>query len=798
MRKWPIFICYRQSDGKAVARRTHGLLHGQTVTSVDPESGATVSYELDVYFDQAAPAAGDWTEIHEPYLKRARAFIVICTPGAKLKESKGDWVHQEIDWWLENNQSAPVLIDALGEEARYIPDAIATRWPNTQRVRLVEDEWSRLDQDELKIEEARVQERLIGGITNTAEHYLRRELEQKERQAKTLRTALERQKMLSRRFKVAFFIATLFLVLATGATWYAFVQQGQTERALISEQGAKADAVAARKQAESALDTANEQRNEARQQVVASTAYAYSLRDPTLAIQLAADSYRNSDETITSSLAMLRAFNTGSWFYSHRFDKSWSADISSAGTRVAWIPEGGEIIRLQHLDTGIVIERPLRASWVRFCPNGHLLAWTGPGIDGDHEPLVSLMDDEGHLVGQWKWHHVAVHLQADGFASIPSFSEGRSRVLHIIDTSSGTVATWPLESESLIGGIGVELVVFDQGKSFLVADSFPDQVIGVIDGKTLPSLDLPDGNSVTAITVDPVKRTAVLVLRGDIRGIPDAIAWAHFDASGFGPLKMLQVPPSQGESGARVHALPDHRVFATSTTGWTRIVDLQTKDAVAIDQDRGFDALAISGRDQQFAIARRSGDVSIYDYEGNKVGVLLAETGSDGLNPQFEHVRFTADGSKVLTQSRLTTRVWLRPRYTMSKVHDETFRPFQHKISNTVFNKVASELETPGELAKALDYRLTDTGMFSLSITFSGRPDYLPAFLSKDDLQLIGSSRRKEGAWLAYWTGNNMDRIFVLSPQIIATIVEDEVTRGRLWRPASGNLGDWIFMIAGN
>ena len=266
MSKWPIFICYRQSDGKAVARRTHDLLHGHTVTSVDPESGATVSYELDVYFDQAAPAAGDWTEIHEPYLKRARAFIVVCTPGAKLKESNGDWVHQEIDWWLENSQSAPVLIDALGEEARYVPDAIASRWPNAQRVRLVEDEWSRLGEDELKIEEARVQERLIGGITSTAEHYLRRELEEKERQARTLQTALERQKMLSGRFKVAFFIATLFLILAAGTTWYAFDQQGQTQRALMSEQEAKADAEAARDKAKSALDTANEQRELAEEQ----------------------------------------------------------------------------------------------------------------------------------------------------------------------------------------------------------------------------------------------------------------------------------------------------------------------------------------------------------------------------------------------------------------------------------------------------------------------------------------------------------------------------------------------------
>jgi hypothetical protein len=36
------------------------------------------------------PAVADWREIHRPYLEKARAFIVICTPGSNLIEGPED------------------------------------------------------------------------------------------------------------------------------------------------------------------------------------------------------------------------------------------------------------------------------------------------------------------------------------------------------------------------------------------------------------------------------------------------------------------------------------------------------------------------------------------------------------------------------------------------------------------------------------------------------------------------------------------------------------------------------------
>jgi hypothetical protein len=77
---WPVFVCYRQTDGRRIAEWLFTLLNGVIVPQEnDSNDSARLAPRLDVYFDKAAPGVGDWTAVHEPYLKRARAFILVCT-----------------------------------------------------------------------------------------------------------------------------------------------------------------------------------------------------------------------------------------------------------------------------------------------------------------------------------------------------------------------------------------------------------------------------------------------------------------------------------------------------------------------------------------------------------------------------------------------------------------------------------------------------------------------------------------------------------------------------------------------
>ena len=160
--QWPIFICYRQDDGKDAARWLAERLNHRPLPFV-PE-GYETEPELDVYFDEIAPAVADWTKIHGPALERSRALLLVCSPGAFADFGENDWVQREIRWWLEHRSSAPVVIDSTGSEDRWVPQAVKDRWPQAQRTKVLPLEWSRLPVEDREAQEARVLERILGGI----------------------------------------------------------------------------------------------------------------------------------------------------------------------------------------------------------------------------------------------------------------------------------------------------------------------------------------------------------------------------------------------------------------------------------------------------------------------------------------------------------------------------------------------------------------------------------------------------------------------------------------------------------
>ncbi|MBT4483201.1 MAG: toll/interleukin-1 receptor domain-containing protein, partial [Candidatus Latescibacteria bacterium] len=119
MRKCPVFICYRQVDGTKIAQWLFKNLHGKCLSDRGEVDTAEEVSSLDVYFDQTAPAVGDWKAIHQPRLHTSQAMIIVCTPGSFQRLEKNDWVHREIEWWLKNRKVAPILIDATGEGERW-------------------------------------------------------------------------------------------------------------------------------------------------------------------------------------------------------------------------------------------------------------------------------------------------------------------------------------------------------------------------------------------------------------------------------------------------------------------------------------------------------------------------------------------------------------------------------------------------------------------------------------------------------------------------------------------------------
>lgn len=239
--QWPVFICYRQSDGMATARRLYERLHGLSLPLVEESGEATAPPELDVYFDQAAPGVEDWKSIHEPYLKRARAMLVVCTPGAKLVEGDDDWVHAEINWWLANRDVAPILLDPIGDATRYVPEAILAKYPDAQRIRIIENEWSRYTPDELKAANERLVAQLVGGIVPSGKNFFKQEFEQEQRRVAELAEALSKQRQTSGRLVWAIAAMSVLVVLSIAAVIYAFIKTGEADDARISAEKALAE-----------------------------------------------------------------------------------------------------------------------------------------------------------------------------------------------------------------------------------------------------------------------------------------------------------------------------------------------------------------------------------------------------------------------------------------------------------------------------------------------------------------------------------------------------------------------------
>jgi len=165
MNEWPVFLCYRQTDGTKTAQWLHGILRSQTL------GGSSEIFEepptLVVYFDVAAPAVSDWKHLHGRELGRCRAFLVICTPGACVIDGAEDWVHKEINWWLHNRRTAPILIDATGEGQRWVPQKIRERWPNAQLVKVDVHAWAGLSEPERESKAKITLDRILAGITES-------------------------------------------------------------------------------------------------------------------------------------------------------------------------------------------------------------------------------------------------------------------------------------------------------------------------------------------------------------------------------------------------------------------------------------------------------------------------------------------------------------------------------------------------------------------------------------------------------------------------------------------------------
>lgn len=218
-KSWQIFVCYRQVDGENMARWLFKSLNerslpGAISTQQEPP-------RLALYFDQAAPAVANWHQVHRPALESSRALLLVCTPGLYARLDGEDWVHMELDWWLQHRQAAPILVDATGEGSRWIPDAVRNRWPHVQRVHIDLESWNKLPQAEKAAREELIVQRILGGITAS--------------EAKTRLEDAQKQRALNLKLKRTLILGIIALIFAAvgvfASLWFAYKSAEQQREA---------------------------------------------------------------------------------------------------------------------------------------------------------------------------------------------------------------------------------------------------------------------------------------------------------------------------------------------------------------------------------------------------------------------------------------------------------------------------------------------------------------------------------------------------------------------------------------
>ena len=131
----PVFLAYRKADGLAHAELLFEKLSGTPLPQLAAPGAADEPPVLEVFFDQRNPPGKDFRDYNEPALAKARAFLLVVTPGAAARLDRTDWLYEEIDWWLRRHRGvAPLVIDTTGEPERWVPRTIRKQWERLQSV----------------------------------------------------------------------------------------------------------------------------------------------------------------------------------------------------------------------------------------------------------------------------------------------------------------------------------------------------------------------------------------------------------------------------------------------------------------------------------------------------------------------------------------------------------------------------------------------------------------------------------------------------------------------------------------
>lgn len=616
----------------------------------------------------------------------------------------------------------------------------------------------------------------------------------------------------------------------------AATQAAERERiAREGEEKQRKSAEAATARALTAEQRALRERDEARRQTFANASYALSQQDPTLALQLAAKA-PSPEMNVSTGLAVAKAFNTGSWLYSHRFDGASDADVSRDGTHIAWVDKDKKLYT-EELATGARRHIPIEASSVRILPSGKLLVWDAEAGNSTSRRMT-LADLSGAQIAShdFKFYSESPLVCPSGEVMVTSLGgDGNSVAVRRMNPHTGEVSTLNLprvgwssiaSQACLPGGAGIAFVISRKAD---VSVNRPNSiVVANFNGNKPLAITLPPYLTPTDIDIHPRDRRIAVYVGGEApsdsgAGNQDAVVWWQFDESWRRPPepKIISLPMSATDAaGGQVRFLPDGRMIVASQHGRTRLVNLDDEKRILIDDwiverrheeqernpdderrilindGRAVNGIAVAPDGDSFVLSRRSGTATVYTSKGLVVGKLIGEPAVDGSKKAVPRLSFDGSGKTIITTTDNGARLWRRPRYELSPVHTATTHSRRERTLSAVAAVKGLEAEKPEAWIKSCDdstaASVDDVGQIILCVRAFGRTDSINPRLLNDTFRMKADGSGLIDATTYRVEGHDFARVLILSPELIMRFVREEIRLRRIWNPDQSTIDAWV------
>lgn len=515
-------------------------------------------------------------------------------------------------------------------------------------------------------------------------------------------------------------------------------------------------------------------KNLALSQTFANAAYIFCEKDPTIAMSFAFSSLKMHSNKM-AQLALLKAFNINSWFYKRFWENLKGADLSQSGDLIAMIDEKNNI-SVENLKTGRILSLPWHGDKIRFLNNDNLLVWTPLKPDKKVGELI-IISKEGKVISHQNLKFLNLVLDEKGTIIVPVIQEKRIEIYRINPANGKMTSVVAPQSFT-------NLSFFYNASSLftILCEGTPGEIWITTSSPTGIVVTMPQKKNITSIDIRGM--TAAFYLRSTVKGESDALGILNLDGVNSGrKITLYPLDIEKGEkSKGTVKFLDNNIVLASSENGNSKIFHLRTKASFNIPGFMACDQIITLPKDSCFIAGRRSGELTMYDFQGVPIGCMQGCESSAGATQAFFKLSMDTTREQLLTVSRNDVRIWQRPKYSLkfkrSLPGKEIFLPNELSYFKSFYQADTLE-EVIIEDDPLSSIPINNLGEVFLKFRLGGHTDVFKTNLQKEVEDVISMKQENDYIY-GLDTDRQYKRIFVTDPDVIYKLIKKEFDEHRL------------------